>query len=171
MTLGLRENENANVTGPAKDPLAPPALTELGTNVAPVLPRRPFHETFREADAPVVSSAPLAQLTGLDKKDPTAVPVVMWTAGSLAEHAVNRVRILEGRLPPPDDVRGGESASLTENAQVIEPGAGPEKWPCLGSADAGVTATNIPATASSTAIAGAQARRIEITFIGSYWFI
>ena len=165
--LGPRENENASSARPAKDPRALPALTALGTNVAEALPRCPLHETFRVADAPVVRSLPPGQLTGLDEKDPSALPVVMWTEGSLAVHLDNRVRTLEGRLPPPEDVSGGDSAILTENEQVIEPGAGPEKWRCLGTAEAGVTATNCPATASSTAIAGAQARRVEITFVGA----
>jgi hypothetical protein len=165
--LGPRENENASSACPAKDPLALPALTKLGANLAEALPRRPFHETLRVAGAPVVSSSPPGQLTGLVEEDPSAVPIVMWTEGSLAVHPDNRALILEGPLPPPEDVSGGESEILAENEQLIEPCAGPEKWCGLGTAEAEVTAANTPAAASSAVAAGAQARRVQITFVGA----
>jgi hypothetical protein len=123
--LGPPESENASSAGPAKDPVASPALTELETNLAEALPRRPLHRTSRVAGAPVVFSCPPGQLTGLLEKDPTAVPVVIWTEGSLAVHPDNRALILEGPVPPPEDVSGGERESLAENEQLIEPGAGP----------------------------------------------
>jgi hypothetical protein len=167
MALGPRENENATSAWPAKDPLALPSLTKLGTNLAEAVPRRPVHETLTVAVAPVVSSSPPGQLTGLLEKDPSTFPFVMWTEGSLALHPDNEARIFVGALPPPEDVSGGESESLAENEQLIEPSAGPEKWRCLVAAEAGVTATNTPATASSTVAAGTQARRVQNTFVGA----
>jgi hypothetical protein len=157
--------ENAISARPAKDPVASPPLTELRANLAEELPRRPLHETWRVAGAPVVSSTPPEQLTGLVEKDPFAVADVMWTEESLALHADNRVLIPEGPLPPPEDLSGGENEILAENAQLIEPCAGPEKWRGLGAAEAGLTAANTPPTAISVAAAGAQARRVEITFV------
>jgi len=116
----------------------------------------------------VGSSSPPGQLTGLLEKDPSAVPVVMWTEESLAVHPDNRALIPERSLPPPEDERGGESEILAENEQLIEPGAGPEKWRGLGTAEAGVTVANTPAAAASSAAASeAQARRVEITFVGA----
>lgn len=120
-------NENVSPARPTKDPLASPPLTELGANLAAALPRRPFHETSSVAGAPVASSSPPGQLTGLLEKDPLAVPEMMWTEGSLAVHPDNRARTPERLLPPPEDVIGGESEILAENEQLTEPCAAPKK--------------------------------------------
>ena len=159
--LEPRENENASSARPAKDPLASPPLTELEANLATALPRRPAHETWKVAGAPVVSSSPAGHLTGLLEKDPSAVPLVIWTEGSLAVHPDNRAFMLERPLPPPEDVSGGESEILAENEQLIEPGADPEKWRALGTAEAGVTVVNTPAAASSAAAIVIQTRVIQ----------
>ena len=135
--LGPRENENASCACRAKDPLELLPLTKLGANLAEALPRRPFHEISRVADAPVVSRSPPAQLTGLLEKDPLAVPIVMSTEESLAVHPDNRALVLEGPLPPPEEVRGGDSEILAEKVQLIEPCADPEKWRGLGTPEAG----------------------------------
>ena len=155
----LRENPIS--AKPAKDPVAMPPFTEVETKRANALPSRPFHVTLSEADAPVASSAPARHSTGLLAKEPPAVPVVMWTAGSLALHCESRARTAEGPVPPPEAESGGENETLAENEQLIDPGASPENARALGAAEAGVTAANIPATASSTA-AKPPRRRLSI---------
>lgn len=92
---------------------------------------------------------------------------MIWTDESLAVHPDSRALIRDGLLPPPIDVSGGERETFAENEQLIEPGAGPEKWRGRGTAAAGATDVNTPAAASSAAAAGAQARRVEITFLGA----
>jgi hypothetical protein len=91
--------------------------------------RLAFHVIVRCTDAPVVDS--VAQLNGLDANDPLPLALLMVMALVLVRQAENLALTVEGLVPPPDLVRGGENDNLADTEQVTDPEAGPENLAAL----------------------------------------
>jgi hypothetical protein len=121
------------VAVPVNDPEAMLAFTTVGAKVAeplygtpPMSPVTvPLHVIVNGSDAPVEDM--VTQLMGLWVNDPVIFALVMVTALSPVAHAVRLPVALEGLVPPPVRVSGGENATLAVILQVTEPGAAPEK--------------------------------------------
>jgi len=125
-------------------------------SVAPIVPlTAPLHEIVSVADAPVADN--VAQLIGLLANDPLTLPPVIVTAALPVMQCDNSPFTVEGLLPPPDVVIGGENLTVADNTQLSDPGGAPTN---LGGTFADV-GDAVPSTApAANAVAATDTRRL-----------
>ena len=111
--------------------------------VAPIVPfTAPFHSVVRVAEAGVAAGP--VQAIGLLVNEPETVPFEMETAVTVDAQLVSLPVTVDGFVPPPVAVSGGENWIFPLNVHVTWPGAAPvNREPEL--APAGVAATSAAA--------------------------